>query len=124
MKLKDPEKWNKFVEANKPTDDDPGYGWAVITYAERWANLIEAAMAKGETLEECADRTSHEANTEGITGYQYGCAVSVLALCWEHGEELRKWHNLKVQIRDEGERANREPSAVLNPALLVIGVKE
>jgi hypothetical protein len=50
----------------------------------------------------------------------YGCAVSILAKCWQHGDQLRRWHNLKTQIRDEGERAN-ESGGVLNPALLNIG---
>jgi hypothetical protein len=47
----------------------------------------------------------------------------VLASCWEHGEELRRWHNLKTQIRDEGEKAN-ESGGVLNPALLNIEAGE
>jgi hypothetical protein len=50
----------------------------------------------------------------------YGAAVSVLSSCWEHGEELRRWHNLDVQIHDEGEKAN-ETGAVLNPAIMCIG---
>ena len=44
----------------------------------------------------------------------------MLSQVWEHGEELRRWHNLDTQIHDEGEKANDEGS-VLNPALL--GVK-
>ena len=70
---------------------------------------------KSDVANEC----SNEADTEGITGFMYGAAVSVLASCWEHGEELRRWHNLKTQIRDEGEKAN-ESGGVLNPALLNI----
>lgn len=76
-------------------------------------------MEKGEKLEDVANECSNEADTEGITGFMYGAAVSVLASCWEHGEELRRWHNLKTQIRDEGEKAN-ESGGVLNPALLNI----
>ena len=53
----------------------------------------------------------------------YGCAVSALGLFWEHGEELRQWHNLKTQIKDEGEKANAS-GGVLNPALLTISPKE
>ena len=80
-------------------------------------------MEKGEKLEDVANECSNEADTEGITGFMYGAAVSVLASCWEHGEELRRWHNLKTQIRDEGEKAN-ESGGVLNPALLNIEVGE
>jgi len=39
---------------------------------------------------------------------------------WAHGEALRLWHNLKYQLRDEGEKAN-ETGGVLNPALLNLG---
>jgi hypothetical protein len=50
----------------------------------------------------------------------YGCAVQGLAYFWEHGEELRQWHNLDTQIKDEGEQANKS-GGVLNPAILTIG---
>ena len=49
--------------------------------------------------------------------YGYGCAVSTLAACREHGEALRRWHNLRMQIDTEGARAN-ESGGVLHPALL------
>src|SRR5207302_7737756 len=101
MELKDADGWAKAKAAN--TDE---YGGAVISYAEEWANLMERDMAAGKTLEECADATSHEADTDGITGFMYGAAVSTLAAVWKHGEALRRWHNLKTQIHDEGERAN------------------
>lgn len=117
MKIQNDEAWRSWVDANT----DP-YGRGVITYAERWADAIEAAMAAGESLAQCADRTSHEADTEGITGFMYGMAVSVLASSWVHGEELRRWHNLSIQIGDEGEQANAS-GGVLNPALLNIGEK-
>lgn len=117
MKIKDTEAWLKWEENNK----DP-YGKAVIDYAKRWAELMEAKMQEGKTLEEIADDCSHQADTEGITGFMYGAAVSVLATSWEHGEELRRWHNLDTQIGDEGEKAN-ESGGVLNPALLNINTK-
>ena len=115
MKLKDQAGWEKTVSAN----DDP-YGKAGVTFAERWADLMEARMEAGSTLAECAKDCSHEADTSGITGFLYGCAVSILSQVWEHGDELRRWHNLDTQIGDEGERANAEGST-LNPALLNIG---
>jgi len=114
VQLKDPETWQKYVEIN---DDD--YGSAVLRYAEEWANLMEKQMAAGATLEQIAKQTSHEADTEGITGFMYGCTVSILADVWEHGELLRKWHNLDAQIQKEGEEANKT-GGVLNPALLTI----
>lgn len=84
---------------------------------------MEARMVNGEKIADMADTTSHEADTDGITGFMYGCAVKALAYFWEHGEELRIWHNLKTQIKDEGVKAN-ESGAVLNPAILTISPKE
>lgn len=110
--------WKEWVDKN-----DFGYGKATVEYAERWANLMEEELKKGKELEDIAEQASHDADTEGITGFMYGMAVAILADVWEHGEELRRWHNLKTQIRDEGERAN-EKGTVLNPAMLVIGKKK
>lgn len=115
MNISDQNAWQRWVDNNQ----DP-YGSGVIRFAERWADLMEAKMAEGATLEDIAEATSHEAETEGITGFMYGAAVSVLATSWEHGDQLRRWHNLDTQIGDEGERAN-ESGGVLNPAILNIG---
>jgi hypothetical protein len=76
-------------------------------------------MVDGSSLEQIAEQASHDADVAGITGFMYGAAVAVLADCWEHGEELRRWHNLDSQIGNEGEKAN-ESGSVLNPALLNI----
>ena len=56
----------------------------------------------------CAEEASHIADTEGITGFQYGCAVGILSQVWVHGEKLRRWHNLDRQIGNEGELANEK----------------
>jgi hypothetical protein len=115
MNIRDQEAWDKWRNNNT----DP-YGGAVISYAERWADMMEQRMADGAALADVAKETSHDADAEGITGFMYGAAVSVLASCWKHGDELRRWHNLDTQIGDEGERAN-ESGGTLNPALLNIG---
>jgi len=107
-------------------NDDP-YSRRVFTYAEDWAKLLEARIADGATdaqvmrvIVDHADADSHTADTDGITGFMYGAAVSVLSKAWIYGEQLRRWHNLKTQIGDEGEKANKS-GGVLNPALLNIG---
>ncbi len=115
MEFSDEDAWKQSKMKNKD-----GYGGAVISYAERWARLMQVEMAEGRLLEDVADSTSHDADLEGITGFQYGVAVSTLSRVWSHGEELRKWHNLQTQIGDEGKRAN-ESGGVLNPALLSLG---
>jgi hypothetical protein len=110
IELKDEANWNKIVEVNA----DP-YGKASVDYARNWAILMQSEMAKGNTLIECAEKTSHDADVDGITGFMYGMAVSILSQCWKHGEELRKWHN-----KDYG----HDGDGVVNPAVLTIGKKE
>jgi len=88
-----------------------GYGACIFKFAESWAKLMQVEMAKGKKLHECAQQASFEADTEGITGFMYGAAVSILSQCWKHGEELRKWHN-----KDYG----HEGDGVVNPAVLTI----
>jgi hypothetical protein len=112
----------------KAENADDVYGARIFSYAEDWANLIEKQMCAPESsdwpieqvIAKYADPLSHLADTDGITGFMYGAAVSVLAKVWIHGDLLRRWHNLKTQIGNEGEKAN-ESGGTLNPALLNIG---
>ncbi len=103
-------------------DDD--YGRRCFTYAEEWAALLEARMTADTTPQDVilafAKEDSRTADTDGITGFMYGMAVSILAESWEHGEILRRWHNKTIQLGTEGDRANEE-GGVLNPALLSLG---
>jgi len=75
MKLKDAEGWAKAKAANT----DP-YGGRVISYAEDWANFMEREMAAGRKLEDVAEATSSEVDTDGITRFMYG-AARLNALC-------------------------------------------
>lgn len=112
-------KWASWVKANT----DP-YGKCCVDYAAAWSELMEKKIDAGAKLEDIAEQTSYDVNEPfGITGFMYGCAVEMLAVAWEHGEALRRWHNLDIQIKNEGERAN-ESGGVLNPALLSISTPE
>lgn len=93
------------------------YGAECFRYAEAWADIMEKRLAKEESLAVFAKETSHEANTHGITAFMYGMAVFILGKFWVHGEELRRWHNLDVQIGDEGEAANGSGETLM-PAVL------
>ena len=88
------------------------YSLGVVNYVKRWAELMEKEIENGARVADIADRTSYAADTEGITGYMYGCAVSTLAYFWEYGEELRKWHNKEYNYDGEG---------VVNPAIVMVG---
>lgn len=96
-------------------NSDP-YGRACFTYAERWAEMLEKLIEESDKdpesiIIENAEFTSHAADTEYITGFMYGMAVSILSQCWEHGEILRKWHNKEYNYDGDG---------VVNPACLTI----
>ena len=110
MKVKEElrEEYNQFVKINS----EDAYSYAVVTYMHQWADLMESEMAKGKPLSEVADKASHDADTEGITGFMYGCAAAALAKYWEHGEELRLWHNNEYGYQGDG---------VVNPAVITIG---
>ena len=120
MQFKNSEAETQWHQGIAKNDDD--YGRACFVYSSEWATRMEAEIAQGKKIADIADRTSHEADDEGITGFMYGIAVSILAGCWLHGEALRLWHNLNTQIGTEGEKAN-EAGTVLNPAILNIGNK-
>lgn len=96
-------------------NDDP-YGRACFTYAERWAEMMEPGIENSDNpmqyLIDNAEKLSHEADEEGITGFMYGCAVSILSQCWEYGEVLQKWHNMEWGYDGDG---------VVNPAIMKIG---
>ena len=92
------------------------YSRACFTFAERWAELLEAKIENSdkeisEVFKEYAGELSHTADVEGITGFMYGMAVNILSQIWEYGEELRNWHNKKYNYEGEG---------VINPALISI----
>lgn len=115
LTLRNTPAWRSWVEKNQ----DP-YGAACVRYADKWARIMEAEIARGVALVDCAERAASVADDEGITGFMYGCAVGMLAEAWVHGEQLRRWHNRKTQFGTEGDEAN-ESGGVLNPALLRIG---
>ncbi|AID17774.1 hypothetical protein JBP901_gp062 [Bacillus phage JBP901] len=103
----------KVYEDWKAKNTD-GYGSGIFRYAEKWANMMEEGIEKGDRIRDIASKLSHDADTEGITGFMYGAAVSVLSQCWVHGEELKKWHNKEYDYEGDG---------VANPALITITKK-
>lgn len=91
------------------------YGRGVYDFAVRWADLLEADIeAVGDAKKAIvanAKKRSREADTDGITGFMYGCAMSILSQAWEYGEILRKWHNKEYGYEGDG---------CVNPAILTI----
>lgn len=115
MKIKNQELFDVYVSKNS----SDGYGRGILKFSQRWAELMEKQLDEGKTFEQMARLCERAADTDGITGFMYGCAVGFLSDVWEYGEELRRWHNLETQVGNEGEIANSE-GGVLNPALLCL----
>jgi len=81
----DHELWDPWIAKNS----DP-YGNRCFTYGWDWARLMEGQMGQGvELSKEMAEDMSHLADVDGITGFMFGCAKSILAQCWKHGETLK-----------------------------------
>jgi len=110
----DPEGWEKTVENNT----DP-YGAATVSYANMWAQMMEGLINQGSALKDIAEECSYIADTDGITEFMYGCAVSILSQCWKYGSDLNAWHNGKYG--DQGEEATKS-GGTINPAVLTMTV--
>lgn len=119
MQMKNQARWDELKSKN----DDP-WGQAIVMVATRWADAMEPQIANGKAVADIAWDTYLSIDDDGISGAMYGYVVKVLSECWEHGEALRQWHNLDVQIGNEGEKANKTPGATLNPAFLNIEPKK
>lgn len=92
------------------------YERSCFTYAEKWAEMLENEIETStddakKVIEDNAARLGMKADTMGITGNIYGCAVNVLAQYWEYGDYLRCWHNKKFNYAGEG---------VVDPAVLLV----
>lgn len=112
MKFKNEEAQQGF---QRGVDNQKGdaYGLRIYSYATTWADLMEAELANGRAVVDVAEECSQKADTDGITGYMYGAAVSALTATWEHGEDLRRWHNKEF--------GRPEATGVINPAVITIG---
>lgn len=87
---------------NELTQD--GLNNAVISYAERWADMMEQRISDGASVSEAAAQTRYEANQENLSWFMYGNAVRLLSNFWEHGEGLRQWQqesNRPRQVQQE-----------------------
>lgn len=115
MKIKEGQE--EIYQKGLDNNTDP-YGRYIYTYLKRWAELMEAKIEEEkdnlsvqEVMDKYHEQLSHEADTEGITGFMYGCAVSILSEIWEYGEELRIAHNREYGHTGDG---------VVNPAILTV----
>lgn len=86
---------DEVLLARFKTNNKSSYGARVVVYAEEWARMMQKEMASGKTLEDVVKSTSRKADYDGITGYMYEFAVSILFQCWKHGNHLQVYHDRK-----------------------------
>jgi hypothetical protein len=79
--------------AAKAANENSPSGAGILSYAERWARMMQLEMSEGKTLEEIWNSTSREADLEGMSGFSLGAATHLLTQSWVHGAELRRLHN-------------------------------
>ena len=113
--FRDEAAWNAKVEENR----DP-FREGVIAFCEKWAALMEERISAGVSLEDCADETSDEADTFGLSGAAYDAAVALLAANWIHGDALRRWHNQQTGSEDEAEAADAEGAVLSGSSFTII----
>lgn len=77
------------------------YSAGIINYAERWCNMMEERIEKGESVAQAAEETQYAADTDLISGCMFGYSLNVLCQFWEHGAELREWYDSKYDIVEE-----------------------
>lgn len=78
-------------------EDD--YSAETFNFAERWADGMEKRMLEvciddypnklsKSVLESIKDKSMREADINGISGYQFSCAVQILNQMWVYGSIL------------------------------------
>ena len=85
FELKVPEE--KYKEWKDKNSD--GYSKYCFTCAEKWAELMEDEIKKGNELtEDIIKKCSHNPITDNSSGAQMGFAKSILKKCWKYGDKL------------------------------------
>ena len=99
-------------ETCKRVNSEDDYSKAIIRYAILWVQYMEYLTKKyGMKMSEIWDRCSDLADVEGVTGFMYGAAASIISQVWQYGEEFRKCYNSKWNYSGAG---------TVNPAMLTI----
>lgn len=76
--------YEDFIDRNRKDS----YSIGTVDYMIRWADLMEECINSGETIKECREKTSREADINDITKHMYEYAKSALIVFWEYGNQL------------------------------------
>lgn len=84
--------WEECKEVNSKND----YRKAIISYTIVWIQYMEYLTKKYEMkMSEIWERCSDLADVDGIIGFMYGAAESIISQVWQYGEEFWKCYNSK-----------------------------
>lgn len=90
-------KGQEKIYQNWLDNNQDGYGNACFRYADTWATLLEAKMSGQSLTKEIIEQVSTDADTEGITGFMFGAAKSILINCWEYGHLIEYFYTENVE---------------------------
>lgn len=108
----------KEWEEAKLKNSEDFYSKGVLDFTERWVDLMEKKVGQGSIIKDIFKDTSHEADTDGITGFMYGAAASMISYFWAYGDEFRTAYNADFGV-------GPEETGTVNPAVVTIaGDKE
>lgn len=81
-------KWKKLNVSD-------GYSFDIFKFSEKWADLMEAEVEKGKSLDDIADETSKIAGIKDLTQTMFNAALDILFRCWIYGYDLERWNKKK-----------------------------
>lgn len=77
----------------------------IVRFADRWMELMESRIEKGEQVQDIASKTMKLADTDGLTEAMKFSAISIVTLCWAYGDDLREWFKKETEGEEEEEDA-------------------
>lgn len=124
MDVKNEQSWGYEKSLNpKPKKygvNAESYSYDIISYAEKWADLMEEAFAKGFLIQDFAMKTSLEAAEtvqNGLTFMMNVMAARILVKHWIHGDLFLEWYNTHWQLKNEGQNLTKK-GQLINPAVM------
>ena len=87
MQVKNPKQWKATRDTNLASSDP--YNHDTIRFAEKWADLSEAEMAKGTPFDVAVKTMEHRTGIK-ITGAQLDAVKSILREDWAHGAQFAR----------------------------------
>lgn len=134
MKFISAEKEAQFnsILAERKAEKD-AYSVRALEYGIQWADLMEGEISKLQGpptvpaqailchfFHKRADALSKIADVDGITGFMFGIAASLIADCWVYGKDFVAWHNTQNACSEESAKEYTEAGQAVNPALIEI----